>query len=204
MPELLIFGRTEGAPYHPLEPLKDDLLSLFGGKQQAECTESPGRLNDLATSGVKTLVALDDNWNEPLDVTALFSVERWVRKGGNLLVIHNGICWARHRRWKSLAAASFVGHEPAKLLTFGRPDGTHFELFEEPYRFSFARGKAKTVLATYRDEGKDWPAAWFCPVGKGRITYALPGHFPTAFQVPLYRNWLKEWATPAPDEGASL
>lgn len=203
-PSALIFGRTEGAPYHPLAPLEAELSTLFASGFDVKATERSESLlalgmGTVGPGGIDLVVGLDDRWTEPLDRKHLDAVEAWVRSGGTLLLVHNGICWARDNRWRRLVGARFAGHGPAKDLTFTRrSDGASFVLFEEPYRFTFPWFSQKKVLVDYADEGGTWPALWTRRVGKGTIAYALPGHSVEAFRQPVYRDWLLNVAAKAP------
>lgn len=198
-PAALVFGRNEGAPYHPLAPLEAELMAIFSPSFDVKVTDRGEALLALGLGEVDLVVGLDDRWTEPLDPNRLDAVEAWVRAGGTLLLVHNGICWARDDRWRRLAGARFTGHGPAKELTFTRKsDGASFDLFEEPYRFDFPRFSRKHVLVDYEDDNRRWPAFWTRSVGKGTIAYALPGHSVEAFRHPVYRDWLWNVAAKAP------
>jgi len=195
----LVVGRNEGAPYHPLAPLEAELTALFAPLFDVRVTDRGEALLALGLGDFELVVGLDDRWTDPLDQTRLDAVESWVRAGGTLLLVHNGICWARNDRWRRLVGARFTGHGPAKELTFTRrSDGASFVLFEEPYRFDFPRFSRKQVLVEYEDEGQSWPAFWTRRVGRGTLAYALPGHGVEAFRHPVYREWLLNVAAKAP------
>ena len=190
----LVYGQNQGAPYHPLGAVKDEVVSILSPFFEVSVTDRGEDLFQL--EGVDLLVGMDDRWTEPLDRKLLATVEAWVEKGGNLLLVHNGICWARTERWRTLAGGRFKGHEPAKILTFTRrSDGASFELFEEPYRFSIPRLSENQVLVEYLDGRRRWPAFWTRKVGLGTIAYALPGHGVEAFRHPVYRDWLGKLAS---------
>jgi uncharacterized protein len=194
-PKALIYGRREGAPYHPLGSIEPELNAILSPRFDPEATDDPAALRAIAPGSPGLLVGLDDLWTEPLDMSALRAVEAWVRAGGALLLIHNGICWARDPRWRRMAGGRFTGHEAAKTLRFARgSDASAFELLEEPYRFSRPLFHRCRTLATYEDCGRAYPALWIRRLGRGRIGYALPGHSAEAFRVPAYRGWLLDLA----------
>lgn len=198
-PSALILGRNEGAPYHPLKAIENDLVDLFSSGFDVKATDRAERLLGLGLGETDLLIGVDDRWTEAPDLRHLAAVEAWVRGGGTLLLVHNGICWARNNRWRRLAGGRFTGHGPAKLLTFTRrSDGAAFDLWEEPYRFSIPWFSRNRVLAEYEDGGRRWPAFWTRRVGKGVIAYALPGHGAEAFRHPVYRDWLLNMAANAP------
>lgn len=196
LPKALLVGRNEGAPYHPLKAVEAELVSILSSTYSVTVRDRGEALLALGLGGTELVVGYDDRWTEPLDRRHLDAVETWVRAGGRLLLIHNGICWARDGRWRRLAGGRFVGHGPAKDLKFTRQDGESFVLFEEPYRFSVPWFSANRVWATYEDGGRSWPAFWTRTVGKGQITYTLPGHGTEAFRHPDYRRWLAAAANP--------
>jgi type 1 glutamine amidotransferase len=198
----LIYGRNAGAPYHPLAAVAPEVASILEPAFDVVVSDRREDLLGLAAVAFDLLVGLDDVWTEPLDRAALDAVDAWVRRGGRLLLIHNGICWARDARWRRLAGGRFTGHAPAKTLSFvrrasmgGDADAAGFELFEEPYRFSVPGFSGDRILAEYEDGGRRYPAAWTRRAGRGRISYFLPGHTVDAFRVPAYRRWLAAAAT---------
>jgi uncharacterized protein len=194
-PKALVYGRREGAPYHPLGPIEPELIAILSSRFDPDSADEPSALRAIASIGPDLLVGLDDSWTESLDIGALRAVEAWVRGGGALLLIHNGICWARERRWRRMAGGRFTGHEAAKTLRFTRSsDAASFDLLEEPYRFSRPVFHRCRTLATYEDGGRAYPALWIRRLGRGRIGYALPGHSAEAFRVPAYRGWLIDLA----------
>lgn len=191
-PRALVYGRSHGAPYHPLGPIAPAVTSLLEPHYDVVVTDDP---QDLLTLDAALVVGLDDRFDDPVDPTTLAAVESWVRAGGHLLVVHNGICWARDPHWRRLIGGRFTHHGPAKTLAFVRRDGARFEVFDEPYRFSIPWFSGNHLLAVYEDEGRFWPAAWTRRVGAGRITYSTPGHFPAVFDHTEYRTWLGNWAS---------
>lgn len=192
-PRALIFGRRIGAPYHPLGPLEPALTSLWHPSHDVRVSDDP--LDLLALSETSLVVGLDDRFDDPQAPEVLDALEAWVRTGGHLLVVHNGICWAGRPHWRRLIGGRFTHHGPAKLLTFVRRDGARLQVFDEPYRFSIPWFSRNHLLAVYEDEGRFWPAAWTRRVGRGRVTYSTPGHFPEVFDDSNYRTWLADWAS---------
>jgi len=186
-----VYGRRQGAPYHPLGPIETAVTSLLEPTYEVVVSDAPP---DLLALDAALVVGLDDRFDDPVDPEALAAVEAWVRAGGHLLAVHNGICWARDPRWRRLIGGRFTRHGPAKTLAFIRRDGSRFEAFDEPYRFSIPWFSGNHLLAVYEDGGRYWPAAWTRRVGEGRVTYSTPGHFPEVWDQPVYRRWLLEWA----------
>jgi uncharacterized protein len=192
-PRALVYGRRHGAPYHPLGPIEAPVTSLLEPNYDVEVSDAAEDL--MALEETTLVVGLDDRFDDPVAPGALAAVEAWVRSGGHLLVVHNGICWARDPRWRRLIGGRFTRHGPAKALTFIRRDGSSFEVFDEPYRFSIPWFSGNHLLAVYKDAGRFWPAAWTRKVGGGRVTYSTPGHFPEVWEQSVYRGWLSEWAS---------
>lgn len=191
LPLALVFGATlERAPYHPLDPVAPELVSLLEGRYIVEITTDPAVLRQIARTSPKLLILYDDNWNEAFDQPSLQAVGDWLRQGGRILMIHNGICWARRAEWFAFAGGRFSGHAEARILHYESADGGSFDHFEEPYRFQAKWFGRRTILGTYQEGGKSYPAWWWKSCNKGRLAYAQPGHSVESFRHPECRKWM--------------
>jgi putative heme-binding domain-containing protein len=79
-----------------------------------------------------------------------------------------------------------LGFETGK----GHPIARNFDrlhLHDESYWQMTGDPKRLTVLATGKEEGKDWPLFWTLEPAKGRVFVSIPGHFSWTFDDPLFR-----------------
>jgi hypothetical protein len=190
-PTALVFGNRV-APYHPLGGVEAAFRAIFGAEFQLRFSEDTA---ELATGlgGVRLVIGYADTWQTaPADAPAAALVE-FVEHGGGLLVLHNGVCWAKHPRLLPLIGAAFASHPEQTELSY-RLQGAHplaagqpgFTLREEPYRYDFAPEFSAEIFFHYEHEGRSWPAGWANRHGDGRIVVLQPGHRVTAFQHPTY------------------
>jgi type 1 glutamine amidotransferase len=186
-PAAVVFGNRV-APYHPLGAVEGALRAIFERDFPVRCTED---VTELTTDigDARLVIAYADTWETPLDEAAAAGLVRFVAAGGGLLVLHNGICWAKNPRVLPLMGAVFAGHPEQARLSY-RLTGDHpiapgqgdFELQEEPYRYDFAPDFSAEVFLHYEHEGRLWPAGWARTHGAGRVVVLQPGHRPAAFE----------------------
>lgn len=187
-----IFGASQ-APYHPLEPVAALVQEILGDTFVLVTKTRSRDLHDIEASSPGLLILYDDSWTGPLDDKALDAVKSWLLRGGKVLAIHNGICWARRHDWFRLLGGRFTGHGAPELLTFDKPGKVgHFQLEEEPYRFVHPLWSGIQVLGTYQDSAGTWPAWWWKPCRKGRLVYAMAGHDEKSFNQEDCRAWLRQ------------
>lgn len=158
---------------------------------------------ELATARAETrlVVGYSDDWNSMLPEGAATGLLNFVSDGGGLLVIHNGVSWARHPGLFALIGASFTGHPDQERMEY-RLFGRHpiiqglrgFTLKEEPYRYDFAPGFASEVFLRYEQDGRLWAAGWAQAIHRGRVVHLQPGHSPSAFANPGYASLVRRSA----------
>lgn len=185
-PAALVFGHRV-APYHPLGAVEPALSLILGGDCALRFTEDTGELA-AGLAEVRLIVGYADVWDTVLADEAAAGLVAFVARGGGLLVLHNGICWAKHPRLRPLLGAAFTGHPEQEVMPY-RFDGAHplaagpdgFTLQEEPYRYDAEPGLAAAVFLRYAQGGREWPAGWALPHGAGRVVNLQPGHTAAAF-----------------------
>lgn len=179
---------TRIAPYHPLAAVEPLLRAILEGDFAVRGTEETGELG-RGLAGVKLIIGYADLWEEPLPDTIAAGLVDFVERGGGLLVLHNGICWARHVAVRPLLGGAFTGHPEQEVMRYGfvprHPlgDGLEgFRLREEPYRYELEPGVEMDVFLHYEQAGRRWPAGWALERGAGRVVNLQPGHAATAFE----------------------
>jgi type 1 glutamine amidotransferase len=188
---VVVFGNRI-APYHPLGGVETVLRSILGGDFALRLSENAAELSS-GRGTTRLIVAYADTWETALSDQAADGLIAFVARGGGLLVLHNGVCWAKHPKVKDLIGASFTGHPDQAVMPY-RLEGTHpivtglngFEMQEEPYRYAFTSDFSADVFLRYEHEGTLWPAGWAHTHGLGRVAMLQPGHSAAAFQNTAY------------------
>ncbi len=175
------------APYHSLGAVEPALRAILGADFALRFTADMGELA-AGLAGVRLVVGYADVWDSVLADAAAAGLADFVERGGGLLVLHNGICWARHARLRPLLGAAFAGHPEQETLPYGFA-GTHpiaagldgFSMQEEPYRYEFGPGVEADAFLRYAQAGRHWAAGWALERGAGRVVNLQPGHTAAAF-----------------------
>ncbi len=191
LPRALVIG-SPAAPYHPLAGVEAAFRATLGADFALAFTENREALLQ-APAPPRLVVAYADTWNEPVPESIAGALLEFVRRGGGLLAVHNGICWAGTPALRPLFGAVFTGHPDSAAMRYA-PVGGHpitaglaaFELHEEPYRYDVGKGLDAELILQYAHEGREWPAGWARQYGAGRFAHLQPGHRAEAFASPGY------------------
>ncbi len=186
-PSAVVFGNRV-APYHPLGAVEPALRAILGADFALRFTEGTGELA-AGLGGVRLVVGYADVWDSVLADRAASGLADFVNCGGGLLVLHNGICWAKHPRLRPLLGAAFTGHPEQETMPYDFV-GTHqiaagldgFAMREEPYRYEFEPGVEAGAFLCYEQAGRRWAAGWALERGAGRVVNLQPGHTAAAFE----------------------
>lgn len=191
---ILIGNRV--AQYHPLCLVETNLRSAFELTYDIEVWDGfkPGSLDEALPCLV---IGYEDIWERTIPDEVAGEIVRYVEKGGGLLLIHNGICWANHPRVRAMVGARFVGHPEKEVMEYrpsecgGILDGIKsFRLLEEPYRYEFENDFCGEILLRYDYAGRDWIAGWKNSFGAGRVVCLQPGHLSAVFENDSYMRLL--------------
>lgn len=205
----LLFGHNEGAPYHPLEAVRERLLAIWGDDFQVTAEVGTAGLRKAGLAEMELCVNYSDSWREPRAEEEVAGLLAFVAQGGGLLVLHNGVSLQSAPELAQLHGAKFTGHPPYTELAFQLTEegAAHplsaglpgFVMEEEPYRYELDPLAQVQVLLTYRHEGQDYPAAWTRTYGLGRVAVLAPGHHLPSFLHEAYSLWVKQAALWAAD-----
>lgn len=190
-PRAVVFGHRV-APYHPLGAVEPALRAILGERFALRFSEEPSELAS-GLAGVRLVVGYADAWDAVLADEAAAGLIDFVNRGGGLLILHNGISWAKHARVRPLLGAVFTGHPEQEAMPY-HFCGTHpiaagldgFAMQEEPYRYEFEPGMEAGVFLRYEQGGRRWAAGWALERGAGRVVNLQPGHTMAAFANPGY------------------
>ena len=202
MTRLMVLGTYENAPYHPLGGV-DECLRQALPETSLTFTADTADLFRLKAEGFDALISYLDLWDRETDAAPAAALNGYVREGGGLVTLHNGVCLAKLPLLKELIGAEFTGHPVQAPLTFTPMAGsllsglTPFTAQEEPYRYAFTDEKPELILCYgYGDE--IWPAGWQKRAGQGRVCNLCPGHTAAVFAIPAYQAMIRravDWCT---------
>lgn len=201
MKKALILGTYENAPYHPFRGVDRALADLLAPDFAVTLTDDPRALFSLAAEGFDLAVSYLDAFDTPFSEDCAQALLTFVRGGGGLLCLHNGISLQTSDALYRLIGGRFLRHPPQTALRF-TPQGflsdeQAFTLSEEPYQFELC-DPAVVPLLRYEYEGAFYPGGWCRLEGAGRVAFLTPGHSIDAFRVPEYLHMIArcaQWAT---------
>jgi uncharacterized protein len=193
---VLLIGDFSDAPWHPLEPARQELEGILGAEFQLTSTEDYTRLARLDRGEFSLCISYADCWNRDLEPEQIAGLLQFVAGGGGLLVIHNGISMQCSNELQQMIGAKFTGHPPYQSLNyFGTAEGhpmlkgvENFTVDEEPYMFDFVPSTKKTVFLELEYEGNRYPAGWEQVYGLGKVVYLQPGHHAPSFKPEAYKR----------------
>ncbi len=197
MAKILLFGTYTNAPYHPLKGVDAILTDLLSPRFQVEATEDPDAFLSLSDPGYHLVISYADLWDHPVPDKCASALAAYIRSGGGLLALHNGISLQADPRLEDILGGKFTHHPPKCMLTFTPSEGSllsavpPFSLSEEPYMFQFSDPSALEPLLTFRYKGTDCPAGWKKSCGQGTVIFLCPGHTPETFQHPVYQEMIR-------------
>lgn len=201
----LLLGDYDLARWHSMRGVDERVTAILRGSFDLECVEGCGGLDegfladfDLCISYLEfSAVKISDRQSEAL--------RRYVRGGGGLLAIHNGISLQSDPGIATMIGAKFTGHPPYSALprlnyrVIAREHPIMsgigaFALPEEAYKFEFFAEQHVEILLEYEYEGEWLPAAWAQSFDQGRIAYLAPGHSAAVFSDASFSAMVKNSA----------
>ena len=202
MRKALIIGTYINAPYHPFQQVDEALAEVLSSEFDVDFSDDLPRLLTMEEEGYSLCVSYLDMFDKPFPADAANAVLSFVRNGGGLLCLHNGISLQTDDRLFHLIGGKFTGHPPQTDLAFSPwPDGflheiAPFTLSEEPYQFEMS-GDEVIPLLSYLYEGREYLGGWCRTEEKGRVVFLTPGHSIASFRCEAYLAMIwtsAEWA----------
>lgn len=198
MKKLILFGDNEYALYHPLKAVESIFKKVF-----KDCslysTDLESDFTDLLKMGCDALILYVDRFEKPLKQETNQGILDFIKSGGKLLIIHNGISVTSDRELFDVIAAKFIGHPPYQKLQIQKNEdhvlleGIHsFSIEEEPYQFEI-KGDLGQVLLSYQLENQLNPAYWFKDYGAGKVFYLMFGHDLKTFENEVFLKLLENF-----------
>jgi len=202
MKKALIIGTYINPPYHPFQQVDRELTEILSPSFTLTVTDNLACLLSMEDAEYDLAVSYLDRFDDALPEGTADAVDAFVRHGGGLLCLHNGISLQTAPQLYALIGGKFIGHPPQEELSF-LPDEKGFlkdlpgfVLSEEPYQFQMF-GNEVTPLLSYTYRGESYPGGWCRSEGNGRIVFLTPGHSVQAFRASPYREMIRqcaEWA----------
>jgi type 1 glutamine amidotransferase len=128
-------------------------------------------------------------------------MDEFLARGGGLVVLHSATI--ADKEPEKLAERIGLAFQPGRSkyrhgpldltvvapteepITRGLPRSLHF--VDESYWPMFGETNEVKLLATTKEEGKDWPMIWTCEKGTGRVFTSVVGHYSWSYDDPLFR-----------------
>ena len=88
MKKVLVIGMYDNAMYHPLTGVDEALRGMF---PELELTMTDQIMTLCEADQYDCIVSYWDDWNKPIPDQAAEALYEYVKKGGSLLLLHNGI-----------------------------------------------------------------------------------------------------------------
>lgn len=195
MKKALIWGTYQNAPYHPFQGVDEILSGLLKNHFEVTLTDQRSDLLLLQENGYELLISYLDDFDHVFPGECAEAILEYVRKGGGLLCLHNGISLQTDERMFHLIGGKFLCHPPQTNITFKTTstgifsDLPGFTLFEEPYQFALS-GDMITPLLTYQYNGLFLLGGWSREEGNGRVVFLTPGHSIRTFRQKEYLDMI--------------
>lgn len=195
MKKILVLGNYTDAMYHPLTDVDKRLKDIFS-EGDFTFTENPNDLKECKEYDL--IVSYWDDWNNAIPEDAANALINYVKNGGVLFGIHNGISLQLNEELKNVFGAKFLYHPEQEVIKIStsrigeneKNKDFYFEVKEEPYQYELIDDD-KEIFMTYEYQGKSYPGGWSKTYGSGKVVYVMPGHTFEKFDIPEYRNVLK-------------
>lgn len=193
MKKALILGTYVNPPYHPFQEVDGVLQTLLSPDFEITLTDDFSFLNRLTDFDL--LVSYIDRFDQELPDGAGDAILSFVKQGGGLLCLHNGLSLQTDPRLFRLIGGKFLRHPPQRELAFVPTENGFlanepgFTCSEEPYQFGLS-GEGITPLLQYTFEGLTCLGGWARETGSGRIVFLTPGHSADVFRIEAYQRMI--------------
>ncbi|MGD0330406.1 MAG: ThuA domain-containing protein [Nitrososphaeria archaeon] len=192
----LLLGDYSNPKYHPLTEIDKEIESIFKDNFSLTCTEDYNILSSEHFKDYDLCILYVDCWGKIVGKTLTHNLLDFIKNGGGLLIIHNGISLDSNKEYAEMVGAKFLGHPAYTKLTVkstGNNDYimngiSEFEIEDEPYHYEMFDYAEKSIFMIYYHEGNTYPAGWTRQIGNGKLVYIMPGHDIKSFKNDTYRK----------------
>lgn len=123
--KLLLIGDNTMSAWHPLEPARMQLEAILSKEFELSVTDDYDDLSDLPQLDYDAVISYTDCWQRNLESQQILGLLHFVKRGGGLLAIHNGISLQTSDALAYMIGGRFTSHPPYQLLTYKRTSTEH-------------------------------------------------------------------------------
>jgi uncharacterized protein len=200
-PKAILIGDIETAKYHSMERFIPELITILNDFE-LEVTEDYNAFLFERLTKYDLCVCFIDRWT-PISDNQSVGLVQFVKQGGGLLVLHNGLSLQARPELTALMGGFFTGHPEQAVLAYESVPSSHwitaeggaFNALEEPYQIRLENDFDGTVFLQYQWNGTSVPAGWSRNEEQGRVVVLSPGHNLETFLVDEYRALISRSAT---------
>ena len=198
MKRILLLGDAANAPYHPLTRVEPGLRRALDGLGTLEVRTDYRALKCAELSQFDMIVSYIDTFPDMGPFEA--ELAQYIRGGGRVLALHNGIITPDGSALASCYGGVFLTHPEYQPLRYraapqaGWLEPRAFEMAEEPYMVRPLDGENEVFL-TFELDGHAFPAGWIRRAGRGSVLYLAPGHDDRTTENPAFTHLLRQCAT---------
>ena len=182
--KILVLGDITLVQWHSMKKIEETLKDIFHSYYEIVFSEDYPEISTDRLEEYDLCINYIDNWNERGTKQASDAIVSYVRNGGKLLTLHNGIILKSAPELLKMHGGEFTGHEEYCELLYSSTELQHeitkgigpFAIYEEPYEFHLYSDIEKEIILQYERQGKHYPAAWVTHHERGQIVYLSPGH----------------------------
>lgn len=199
-PKAILIGDIETAKYHSMERFIKEFKAILNNFDLT-VTEDYNAFLFERLSSFHLCVCFIDRWI-PISDDQSVGLVQFVKQGGGLLILHNGLSLQARPEFVKLMGGFFTGHPEQAILTYETIPNSHwitaeggaFNALEEPYQIRLENDFNGTVFLQYPWNGSFVPAGWARNDEQGRVVVLSPGHNLETFFVEAYRKLIHQSA----------
>ena len=185
---ILLIGDEKKAPYHPLGGVVHGIYLALQDICELTVTTAYKSLLPEELWLYDAVISYIDTYQEQDGFDTVLA--DYVRKGGRLLALHNGIISLQGTALEQVLGGSFTGHPQYTPLVYEWEGETLGQVAEETYMVQQIDDKNKVFLQ-FVYEGERYPAGWLRSTGIGRAAYLAPGHDARTGESRLFQELLR-------------
>jgi type 1 glutamine amidotransferase len=196
---LVASKQDHGPGEHDYPAWQTNWTRLLGNAPRVQVTNAWKWPESFENVDVVVLYFWNHEWHT--NRTHYEQLDEFLARGGGLVVLHSATI--ADKEPEKLAERIGLGFQPGKSkyrhgpldlkivagndepITRGLPREIRF--VDESYWPMFGDTNQVKVLATAKEEGKDWPMIWTFEKGKGRVFASIVGHYSWSYDDPLFR-----------------
>lgn len=186
--KILLIGDEEKAPYHPLSGVVQGIYLALQDVCELTVTTAYKSFLPEELRLYDAVLSYIDTYQQQNGFDTVLA--DYVREGGKLLALHNGIISLPGTSLEQVLGGSFTGHPPYTTIVYEWQGKELGRMGEEPYMVQQLDDKNEIFLQ-FVYEGVRYPAGWLRSSGIGRAAYLAPGHDARTSENKLFGELLR-------------